>query len=196
MKNKELQEQRMKDYFIQATKEILKSEGLKCISVRNIAEKAGYSYATLYNYFHDVNDLIFLCVADFQEECRTFVKDQKSNKLQGIESIKESAAEYINFFIEYPGIFDLFFWEKVGNFGNKQEIINLIDNSLNSICKEDWEYCIAENLYAPTQVEEKKNQLKFTITGLMLFYLNRRIPASYQDFLSSAKAHINLALAG
>jgi AcrR family transcriptional regulator len=69
MKNKEIQEQRMRGYFIQATKNILKGEGLKSISVRNIADQAGYSYATLYNYFKDVNELIFLCVNDFQEEC-------------------------------------------------------------------------------------------------------------------------------
>ena len=58
MEKKQIQEQRIKSYFIQATKEILKGEGLKCISVRNIADKAGYSYATLYNYFKDVQDLI------------------------------------------------------------------------------------------------------------------------------------------
>ena len=65
MKNKELQEKRMKGYFIQATKDILKGEGLKGISVRNIADQAGYSYATLYNYFKDINDLVFVCVNDF-----------------------------------------------------------------------------------------------------------------------------------
>ena len=49
MKNKEIQEKRMRDYFIQATREILKGEGIESISVRNIADRAGYSYATLYN---------------------------------------------------------------------------------------------------------------------------------------------------
>ena len=55
MKNKIIQEQRIKGYVIQAAKEILKGEGLKSISVRNIADQAGYSYATLYNYFKDIN---------------------------------------------------------------------------------------------------------------------------------------------
>src|SRR5512133_1434274 len=70
MKNKEIQEQRMRGYFIQAAKEILKGEGLRSLNVRHIADKAGYSYATLYNYFEDVNELTFLCVNDFYEECR------------------------------------------------------------------------------------------------------------------------------
>ncbi|MBN2263533.1 MAG: TetR/AcrR family transcriptional regulator, partial [Prolixibacteraceae bacterium] len=66
MKNKQIQEERMKGYFVQAAKDILKSEGIKAISVRNIADRAGYSYTTLYNYFKDVNDLVFECVNDFQ----------------------------------------------------------------------------------------------------------------------------------
>ena len=53
MEKKEIQEQRMRGYFIQATKEIIKGEGIKSVSVRNIADRAGYSYATLYNYFKD-----------------------------------------------------------------------------------------------------------------------------------------------
>ena len=54
MKNKDVQEMRMKNYFIQATKEILKSEGIKHVSVRSVADRAGYSYTTMYNYFKEI----------------------------------------------------------------------------------------------------------------------------------------------
>ena len=53
MERKKIQEERIRGYFIQATKEILKGEGLSALSVRNIADRAGYSYATLYNYFKE-----------------------------------------------------------------------------------------------------------------------------------------------
>jgi len=105
MGNKEIQEQRMKNYFIQATKEILKGEGLKCISVRNVADRAGYSYATLYNYFKDIKDLIFECVVDFQQECEEFVKAESKKSSAGKEKIKAVTTAYIKYFIQYPGIF-------------------------------------------------------------------------------------------
>ncbi len=78
MERKQIQEQRIKNYFIQATKDLLKGEGLRTVSVRNIADRAGYSYATLYNYFKDVKDLVFECVKDFQEECEEI--DNHRNK--------------------------------------------------------------------------------------------------------------------
>ncbi len=58
MENKEIQELRVKGYFVQAAMELSKGEGLKSSSVRNFEERAGYSHASLYNYFKDIKDLI------------------------------------------------------------------------------------------------------------------------------------------
>lgn len=184
MKNKEIQEKRMKAYFIQATKDILKGEGLAALSVRNIADQAGYSYATLYNYFKDVNDLVFLCVSDFQEECKLFVDNQTKKSPKGLDKLKATIKGYINYFVEYPGIFDLFYLAKVGDFGNKQTTINLISNSLDSICEEEWTYCIQHNLLPIERVDSIKSSLKYTVVGLLLLYLNRRKPESYSEFIN------------
>lgn len=191
MKNKEIQEKRMREYFIQATKDILKGEGLKSISVRNIADQAGYSYATLYNYFKDVNDLVFLCVNDFQEECKEFVANQTGSMSEGTEKLRATIIAYINYFIEYPGIFDLFYLAKVGDFGNKQTIINVINNSLDDVCEADWNYCITNSLLSADMVENIKPQLKYTVTGLLLFYLNRYSPGTYPQFVDMVNKRIS-----
>ena len=89
MNRKEIQEERMKNYFIDATKEIITGEGIKALSVRSIAEKAGYSFATLYNYFKDVKDLIFYCVQDFSQECREYVVSRTENEERKKTKIKK-----------------------------------------------------------------------------------------------------------
>ena len=61
--------------FNEANKETLKGEGLKAVSVRTVSEQAGYSFATLYNYFKDLNELIFICVKDFMMECETLIDE-------------------------------------------------------------------------------------------------------------------------
>ena len=53
MDKKEIQRQRMMKYFIEAGKQIILEEGVKNVTVRKVADLAGYSYATLYNYFED-----------------------------------------------------------------------------------------------------------------------------------------------
>ncbi len=188
MRNKEIQDQRMRGYFVQAAKEILKGEGLKSISVRKIADRAGYSYATLYNYFHDVNDLIFICVHDFYEECQSFVQIKTGKIPMGLKKINAMAGFYIDYFVQYPGIFELFFLEKVGDFGNKQDTIEAIYFALDNICNAEWKYCIEKGLIKSEEADMKKSQLRHVTTGLLLFYLNRRTPADYNEFLKGSKS--------
>ena len=44
-------------YFIEATRNLIQTEGVDGLSIRKIANEAGYNSATLYNYFHDLEHL-------------------------------------------------------------------------------------------------------------------------------------------
>ena len=183
MDRKLLQEQRIKGYFVQAAKDILRSEGLKGISVRNVAQKAGYSYATLYNYFKDIRFLVFECVRDFQEECTQFILEKVGNAAPGLERLKAISHAYIEYFVEYPGIFELFYLEKMSAYGNSNETVELIYTFLDRLCDEDWQI-YATNLDLQSEfVYKLKDQLRFTLIGLLLFYLNRNYPESYAEFV-------------
>jgi AcrR family transcriptional regulator len=191
MKNREIQEKRIKNYFVEATREILKGEGLQAVSVRNVADRAGYSYATLYNYFKDINELIFVCVSDFQKECKTFVAGQSSKKTKGTEKLKASVLAYIHYFVEYPGIFDLFYLAKPSGAGINSAALHLIATSLDDVCEEDWNYCIRENLIPAENIENLKSQLRFSVTGMLLFYMNRRYPETHAEFLLQVKKQVD-----
>jgi len=57
-KNRELQKKRTILYFIQAAEELIEEKGQDNITVREVANRAGYNIATLYNYFENINHLI------------------------------------------------------------------------------------------------------------------------------------------
>lgn len=173
----------MKGYFQEAAKAILKSEGLKSISVRKIAEKAGYSFATIYNYFRDVNDLVFLCVEDFQQECIEYVKSNTKPGENAYEQLRSAVIAYARYFIEYPGIFDLFYLEKMGDFGNKQRTIDLINKSFEIATTKLWQDCINQKVINKDKSEFYKVQVQHTLIGALLLYLNRKTPDDYQDFI-------------
>jgi len=179
------QTERIQGYFIQAAKEILKGEGIRGISARNVARQAGYSYATLYNYFKDINDLVFVCVQDFAAECRQFVEDETDGIAPGRPKIESIGKSYIKFFIQYPGIFELFFLERIGNFGHQQKNIERIHSLLDELCAESWEAC-RDDFADAESIERRKEQLRFSIVGQLLLYLNRHQPAGYHDFLDQA----------
>jgi len=56
---------RMWRYFVDATSEIIEEEGIDKITIRKVADRAGYNSATLYNYFSEVSHLIFFAAMKF-----------------------------------------------------------------------------------------------------------------------------------
>lgn len=56
--NREIQQKRIVNYFIDATDSIIKEEGIDAVTIRKVANKAGYNSATLYNYFKNLDELI------------------------------------------------------------------------------------------------------------------------------------------
>lgn len=78
MRNKTIQLTRMWKYFIEATVEIIKEDGIEQVTIRKVADKAGYNSATIYNYFGEVSHLIFFAslklLQDYVEEVSNYIK--------------------------------------------------------------------------------------------------------------------------
>lgn len=190
MNNKQIQEQRMKGYFIQAAKEILKSEGLKSFSVRNVASQAGYSYATLYNYFKDARELIFQCVSGFQDEAEAFINENIDKNSVGKNRIKEISMAYIKYCVEYPGIFELLYVERMSEISNNKSAIEQIANFPTRLYSEEMKAVYPDEAEALI----RQNSLLLCITGLLLYFVNRMVPASYNEFLKQSEEQIDFVL--
>jgi AcrR family transcriptional regulator len=59
---KALQKRRMMSYFIEAATQIIDEEGLDGLTIRKVADIAGYNSATLYNYFENLDHLVFFAL--------------------------------------------------------------------------------------------------------------------------------------
>lgn len=190
MTNKALQEQRTRKYFIEATKEILKGEGSKALSVRNIAERAGYSYATLYNYFKDQTELVSLSLLDFKDECRDVINRRIRKSDPGKAEIKSIAKAYINYFVQYPGVFDLFYIEKLASKSVNDEVVSFLD----TLCEEDWGFLITNHDFTNNQVAVLRSLINLAVIGLLVSYLKRSQPSNYQEFIAEVDLTLNSIL--
>jgi AcrR family transcriptional regulator len=181
---KEIQEKRMKGYFLTAAKELIRAEGLAVVSARNVAERAGYSYATLYNYFKDIRDLIFNCVEDFMDECREFIKTEVPNTVSGEKALIAISNSYARFFIQYPGIFDLFFQEKSNQISSPRSNLSVIDKFFDSLVEQQWKTVMDQTQRTVKSISKVQEFHKLAIHGLLLFYLNRRTNSDYMAIMN------------
>ena len=62
--------------FLRCTREIIDLEGIDGVSIRRVAQCAGFNSATLYLYFKDIDELITLaCMSYLENYCRTLSAD-------------------------------------------------------------------------------------------------------------------------
>lgn len=167
MRNRQIQEERIKTYFLDSAKNLLRAEGLKGVSVRNVAYRAGYSYATLYNYFKDINDLLFRCVEDFCREVAEFVAARTEGVAPGREGLRRTARAYVEYFVEYPGVFELFFLERLGGFGGRTETAALITGLLGRLCEPRLAECVADGTYTAEEAAAVEEKLRCMLPGML-----------------------------
>ncbi|MDD2527190.1 MAG: TetR/AcrR family transcriptional regulator [Lentimicrobiaceae bacterium] len=191
-RNKEIQEQRVRQYFIDATREILKGEGLKAVNVRAVSERAGYSFATLYNYFKDLNEVIFICVQDFMMECEVMIERESTGLKPGFARIKKRMELFIRYFTQYPDIFELFYTERMNDTSSRQPTSSMIYLFTDKIIEEDVDKLLKDQTISQSRAKNLRLSLKNSVIGLLLFYNNRMQPNNYQKFLEIATQQIDI----
>lgn len=79
MDKKNLKRKRTMTYFINATDAIIKEEGINNVTIRKVADKAGYNSATLYSYFENLDHLILFgamkSIKDYALALPEYLKD-------------------------------------------------------------------------------------------------------------------------
>ncbi|MCY0898092.1 MAG: TetR/AcrR family transcriptional regulator [Firmicutes bacterium] len=88
MTNRDLQKARIRRYFIEAARQIIERDGIQGVTIRKVADIAGYNSATLYNYFPDLSHLIFFAAM-------TFVKQYTDDLPHYIAQANNALDEYL-----------------------------------------------------------------------------------------------------
>jgi len=111
-----IKRKRTLQYFIDAAKEIIEKDGANQVTARKVGELSGYSYATIYNYFNDLKELLAYCALDYLEKCSKEISSIKTNGLDIVSIIQKYNATYFKFFAENPNLFQLVFLEDLGDY--------------------------------------------------------------------------------
>jgi len=76
MDRKQVKKDRIRRLFLDAAKEIIRTEGVENLTTKKIGDKAAYSYASIYNYFDNYNDLVCQCMEEMAAETALWVKER------------------------------------------------------------------------------------------------------------------------
>lgn len=159
-----LKKDRIRSYFLDAAKEIISSEGAEGITVRRVAEKSGYSYATIYNYYQDLNALLWDAKIALIGELRDFMKSTQQSF--SVPDLKETFRVYVSYFVENPNIFRFLYLCPInGEQDNQTEMASCFD-SISLETQAD----IAETSIKSAQTVAKT--CVYAVHGMLLLYFS------------------------
>ena len=106
---RQLKRDRIREYFLNAAKEIIIQDGVESITVRSVADRAGYSYATLYNYFEDLNSLLWHTKLSLINDVFAWMNKLVTDLPEDISALKKTYEIYMSYYFDHPNVFKFFY---------------------------------------------------------------------------------------
>ena len=114
IQNEELKIQN-KIRFIEAAQALIDEEGLEKISIRKIAEKAGFHNSTIYLYFRDMDELVMLATMKHFDQYSRALSRLSTQNLSAADTFLAIWSFYGHTVFRKPQIFYNFFFGKYSN---------------------------------------------------------------------------------
>ncbi|MBM7624460.1 TetR/AcrR family transcriptional regulator [Sporohalobacter salinus] len=185
--------------FIESTTKIIKKEGIKGVTIRKVADIAGYNSATIYNYFENCNQLISFAamkfISNYIQALPNYFK-QENSALENFLAVWECFCEYC---FKDPQIYYAVFTEDIGDqsenliknyyslfpedLGDPPEEVMpmLMESNFVERCRISIDPCIKKGYFSEEEAEEINEMIRLTYQGMLSLLVNNRVDYSSQE---------------
>jgi AcrR family transcriptional regulator len=212
LKNKEIQRIRMMVYFIEATAEIIEKEGIENVTIRKVADIAGYNSATIYNYFEELSHLIFFSSMRFLKKYTVALPAYIAKANDPLERFLLMWECFCKYSFKEPHIYHAVFSSNLGAL--PEELIKdyygifptdlvevpedlkqmLLESNLSKRGRLALERCIEEG-YLERNSAESVNEMQFLIwQGMLTTILNQRCTYTIDEAVDITMGYIRNAI--
>jgi AcrR family transcriptional regulator len=99
----------LREMALVAAREIVEEQGVAGLSTRALAGRMGYAPGTLYNIFHNLDDLVFALNTRTVGELRSRMEQRAADALAPPERIRRMALGYLDYALAHPHLWRLAF---------------------------------------------------------------------------------------
>nr|WP_245920602.1 TetR/AcrR family transcriptional regulator [Melghirimyces profundicolus] len=209
MSRKEIQTKRMWMYFVNATVEIIEKEGIEGVTARKIADRAGYTSSTIYNYFGELSHLIFFASMRFVNDYIQEVPTYMSKGVNYLEKYLLSWECLCKHSFTRPEIYHAVFIANLG--GKPQELLDhyysvyqsdligfpddlkplILEHNLIKRNQALLEMASKENIVRPENIEEVNDIIILIWEGMITTLLNQRRDYELEEAIEKTMRYIN-----
>lgn len=118
-RNKELKKQRMYTYFIDAALSIIEENDINNVTIRAVADRAGYNSATLYNYFDNLDHLKYFAVLSYLNNYTESIDYHIQKTDTYLDRYKKIWLTFSTYAFQYSIHFHLLFFSELSHNSNE-----------------------------------------------------------------------------
>ena len=162
---------RIKLVFADAAKKMIIEKGVDFVSVRKIAEEAGYVIGTLYNHFNSLDELLWLTRSLLIKDIEDYMADKKNLIPESIDDVIEIFQKYAQYYIENPEVYRFFYFKSLNTNQKKAEAI--IDNvDFGRYMYKLWSNLIIKEIIEPENEVYLTKIILYSIHGILTLSLS------------------------
>ncbi|MGM0900406.1 MAG: TetR family transcriptional regulator [Bacillota bacterium] len=206
-RNKEIQTVRMMSYFIDATAKIIEEEGLENVTLRKVADLAGYNSATIYNYFEDLSHLIFFASMKFLKEYTDSLPEYLSKAKTPLEKYFLTWECFCKYSFASPQIYYAIFSSDLGIHPKKmseyydffpadligvpEEFRNMaLETNISKRTRIALEQCVREGFIKESEADRMADTHYLIWQGALTLFINNRSTNTVQEITEMTLKHI------
>lgn len=206
---KDIQRIRMWQYFIDAATEVIEEEGMENVTIRKVADLAGYTSSTAYNYFEDLSHMKFFAALRF---IKPYTEDLPRYIEQGENTLEQWLYTWKCFLkhsFERPFIYQTIFLDDLGDASDEMlsryyqiypEDLISVPTELQGLLKEESFSKRSENfIFAAAEegfIDQRDLASLAEIThmiwvGALTLYINKRKPWTKEAAIDYVYTHVH-----
>lgn len=164
---RELKRERTRGFFIEATREMIRNEGIEQTSIRKISDKAGYAVSTFYQHFENMEQMLLEVKKEFMAEMYREMSTDLENGFQSVQAVKDYNHRFMDFFIRQPQVYQFFFMNlDSSSMGNFDRLV--FDESFYGLYRHLWEKGVA----AQEDIPMITKAITYGVHGMLRLYFS------------------------
>ena len=189
----DIKKKRILRAFINSVRKVINEEGIENVTIRKIAKVAGYNSASIYNYFDNLNQLIFFGSISFLDDYVKAIPFYLNKSDDELEQYKLIWKCFVENSFENPQIFYAIFTENIGDSCEnlfkkyyqlfpeeldnipKRYIPMLLESELSKRCSIHIKPCIEAGYFTTDLAEEVDERVRLIYHGMLSLMVNNRL---------------------
>jgi len=186
---------RVKQHFAEITRQIILDEGEEAVSIRKVADKAGYAYATIYNHFDNLDEMLWYARNLLIQDIANHLGMRGDQPINSIDDLKQLFHVYAAYFLEHPAVYRFFYFRSLDK--SQKKSTSLVESEeYRGQFTQGFAFLVRAGYCSPEKVVSLGKALIYVIHGILSLQFAENDELQAEDVFQEIDNTIDLLLAG